>query len=205
MLVLLLAVSGSIYTGVVTPTEASAVGAFCAGILYFVRARRTRAEVYAIVARATRTSCMLAIILLGAHIFSTFFALTQTTQTLIAWVGSLQVNPWIIIVFLVLMYLVLGCFLDQMAILVLTTPIVAPLVASLGFSVVWFGVIKIVTAEVGLVMPPLGLNSFVVAKYSKVPVGEVFWGVLPHVVTHLIAIAILVAFPVLSLFLPDRM
>jgi tripartite ATP-independent transporter DctM subunit len=205
MLVLLLAVSGSIYSGVVTPTEASAVGAFCAGILYFLRARRSRAEVYAVIARATRTSCMLAIILLGAHLFSTFFALTQTTQGLIAWVGSLQVSPWLVIVMLVLMYLVLGCFLDQMAILVLTTPIVAPLVASLGFSVVWFGVIKIVTAEVGLVTPPLGLNSFVVARYSKTPVGEVFWGVTPHVVTHLVAIALLVIFPQLSLFLPGRM
>jgi tripartite ATP-independent transporter DctM subunit len=205
MLVLLMAVSGSIYSGVVTPTEASAVGAACAAILYFLRGKRTAADVFAIVGRATRTSCMLAIILLGAHIFATFFALTQTTQSLIAWVGSLQVNPWVIIACLVLMYLVLGCFMDQMAILVLTTPVVVPLIASLGFSVVWFGVIKIVTAEVGLVTPPLGLNSFVVAKYSKTPIGEVFWGVTPHVITHLVAIALLVIFPQLSLFLPSRM
>jgi TRAP-type C4-dicarboxylate transport system permease large subunit len=95
--------------------------------------------------------------------------------------------------------------MDQTAILVLTTPIVAPLVASLGFSVIWFGVIKIVTAELGLIMPPLGLNAFVVAKYSKVPVSDVFMGAVPHIVTHLIAIAILLLFPALSLWLPDRM
>ncbi len=205
MLVLLLAVSGSIYSGVVTPTEASAVGAFCAAILYFLRARRTRAEVYGVIANATRTSCMLVVILLGAHLFSTFFALTQTTQGLIAWVGALHVDRWTIIALLVLMYLVLGCFMDQMAILVLTTPVVAPLIESLGFSVIWFGVIKIVTAEVGMVTPPMGLNSFVVARYSGTPVGEVFKGVTPHVITHLIAIALLVIFPQLSLFLPNRM
>jgi C4-dicarboxylate transporter, DctM subunit len=88
---------------------------------------------------------------------------------------------------------------------VLTVPIVAPLVHSLGFDLVWFGVIMIVTAELGLVTPPLGLNVFIVAKYSQVPVGEVFMGVLPHVVTHLIAIAILLLFPILSLWLPNHM
>ena len=205
MLALFTAVSVSIYTGFVTPTEASALGALVAALLYFIRARRTASEVYDIIARATRSSCMLAIIILGANIFSTFFTLTQTTQSITAWVGSLPVEPWVIIGLLVLMYLVLGCFMDQTAILVLTTPVIAPLVESLGFSLIWWGVIKIVTAELGLVVPPLGLNAFVVAKYSKIPVGEVFKGVTPHVVTHLIAIAILLLVPALSLWLPGRM
>jgi C4-dicarboxylate transporter, DctM subunit len=205
MLALFTAVSVSIYTGIVTPTEASAVGALCAAILYFIRGSSSAAEVYDIVARSTRTSCMLALIIFGAHIFSTFFALTQTTQSLITWVGSLHLQPWVVILFLVLLYLVLGCFMDQTAILVLTTPVVAPLVASLGYSLIWWGVIKIVTAELGLVAPPLGLNAFVVAKYSKTPVQEVFMGTLPHVITHLIAIAIMLLFPALSLWLPDRM
>ncbi|MCC6198481.1 MAG: TRAP transporter large permease [Burkholderiales bacterium] len=205
MLILLGAVTLSIYTGFVTPTEASAVGAFFAAVLYFWRARRTRAEVHAIVARSTRTSCMLAIILFGAHVFSTFIALTQTTQGIIAWVGGLPVERWMIILVLVFIYIVLGCFMDQAAILVLTTPIVVPLVVSLGYSPIWWGVIVIVTAELGLVTPPLGLNVFVVSKYSKRPVHDVFMGVLPHVVTHLIAIGILLLLPVLSLWLPDRM
>jgi TRAP-type C4-dicarboxylate transport system permease large subunit len=111
----------------------------------------------------------------------------------------------VIIFLLVLMYLVLGCFMDQTAILVLTTPVIAPLVDSLGFSLVWWGVIKIVTAELGLVVPPLGLNAFVVAKYSKIPVSEVFRGVVPHVATHLVAIALLLLIPALSLWLPSRM
>jgi len=205
MLVLFTAVSVSIYTGFVTPTEASALGALFAAALYFLRVKRVTSEVWGIVARATRTSCMLGIIILGAQIFSTFFALTQTTQSFVTWVGSLPVEPWVIILVLVLMYIMLGCFMDQTAILVLTTPIIAPLVGSLGFSLVWWGVIKIVTAELGLVMPPLGLNAFVVSKYSNTPVGEVFKGLVPHILTHLIAIAIMVLFPALSLWLPDRM
>jgi C4-dicarboxylate transporter, DctM subunit len=203
--VLMGAVTVSIYTGFVTPTEASALGALAAAALYFTRKRWNTVELLSIVERAARTSCMLAIIILGAHIFSTFFALTQTTQTIIEWVGALKVDPWTIIFLLVLFYILLGCVLDQTAILVLTTPIVAPLVESLGFSLIWWGVVKIVTAELGLVMPPLGLNAFVVAKYSNTPVSEVFVGVLPHVITHLFAIAVLVLFPVLSLWLPNHM
>ncbi len=205
MLVLMAAVTGIIYTGVATPTEASALGALIAGILYFARARRTRAEVVDLFGRATRTSCMVAVILLGAHVFSTFFVLTQTTQSIIAWVGALPVEPWVIMGVLILGYLVLGCFLDQTAILVLTVPIVAPLVSSLGFDLIWFGVIKIVTAELGMVTPPLGLNCFVVSKYSRTPVEDVFRGTMPHVFAHLVALAILVLFPALTLWLPSQM
>jgi tripartite ATP-independent transporter DctM subunit len=205
MLVLILAVTGIIYTGVATPTEASAVGAFTAGVLYFARGRRTAAEVFDLFSRATRTSCMLAVIILGAYMFSTFFALTQTTQALIAWVGALPVEPWVIIGIIVIGYLILGCFLDQTAILVLTTPIIAPLVSSLGFDLIWFGVIKIVTAELGMVLPPFGLNCFVVSKYSKIPVEDVFRGTAPHVAAHFVALAILLLFPALSLWLPHQM
>lgn len=205
MLVLLFAVTGVIYTGIATPTEASALGALCAGVLYFMRGRRTPAEVFGVVARAARTSCMLAIILFGAHVFSVFFALTQTTQSLVIWIGELPVEPWVILLALVLMYLILGCFMDQMAILVLTVPIVAPLAASLGYDLIFIGVIIIVTAELGMATPPFGLNCFVVAKYSKTPVTDVFMGAMPHVATHIIAIGILLLFPTLILWLPDQM
>jgi C4-dicarboxylate transporter DctM subunit len=148
---------------------------------------------------------MLGTIILGAHVFSTFFALTQTTQSLVAWVGGLPLDPWMIIVILVMIYIALGCFLDQMAILVLTVPVVAPLLQSMGFDLVWFGVIVIVTAELGMVTPPFGLNAFVVSKYSGTPLKEVFIGVWPHIVAHIIAIAILLLFPSLTLWLPNNM
>ncbi len=102
-------------------------------------------------------------------------------------------------------YIVLGSFMDQIAILVLTVPIVLPLIKSLGFDPIWFGVIKIVTAEVGMITPPIGLNCFIVARYAGRPVGEVFQGTFPHFIAHLIAIAILVAFPQIILWLPSQM
>jgi tripartite ATP-independent transporter DctM subunit len=204
MLVLMMAVTGIIYTGIATPTEASALGALCSAILYLWRRRSTK-DLFGILARATKTSCMLGIIILGAHVFTTFFALTQTTQGLITWVGALDVPSWVIVAIIVVIVLILGFFMDQMAILVLTVPIVAPLLSSLGYDLIWFGVIKIVTAEVGLVTPPLGLNCYVVARYSNVKVSDVFWGVLPHVISHVIAITILLLFPAISLWLPNQM
>jgi C4-dicarboxylate transporter DctM subunit len=205
MLFLFMGVTGVIYTGVATPTEASATGALIAGLLYYFYAKRTARDFFEIITRAMRTTCMLGVILLGAHIFAVFFALTQTTQSLVGWVGTLPVEPWVIIAALIIVYIVIGCFLDQMAILVLTVPIVAPLASSLGFDLIWLGVIIIVTAELGMVTPPFGLNAFVVSKYSGMPLQDVFRGVLPHVITHIIAIAMLATFPILTLWLPNRM
>ena len=155
--------------------------------------------------RSAHGTCMIAMILFGASIFGYFFTLTQVTQNLVAWVGSLPVPPWVILTIILFGYIVLGSFMDQIAILVLTVPIVLPLIKSLGYDPLWFGVIKIVTAEVGMITPPVGLNCFVVARYSGLPVAEVFHGVFPHFVAHLIAIAILVIWPQIILWLPIKM
>lgn len=205
MLVLFSSVTVVLYSGIATPTEVSAVGAFLAFIIYYVRSRPSLRDIGKAVTRATITSCMIVVIILGAHIFSTFFALTQAAQNIVAWIGALQAAPWVVVVALVAILLVLGCFLDLMAILVLTVPILAPLVASLGYDLIWWGVIMIVCVEVGLVTPPVGLNAFVVAKGAGLPASEVFRGVAPHVVAHLIAIAILLLFPGLSLWLPSHL
>jgi len=205
MLLLLFAVTGMIYTGIATPTEASALGAIFAGVLYVLRRGFQREEIFTLLSRSIRTACMIGIILLGAHIFSTFFALTQTTQNLVEWVGGLEVNRWAIMMTLVVVYLILGCFLDQMAILVLTIPIVAPMVEQLGFDLIWFGIVVIVIAELGLVTPPMGLNAFVVSKYSGIAVTEVFHGIVPHILAHFVVIALLLLFPAIVLWLPAQM
>ena len=102
-------------------------------------------------------------------------------------------------------YIILGMFMDQIAILVLTVPIVVPLIKTLGFDPLWFGIVKIVTAEIGMITPPIGLNCFVVARYSGRPVSEVFHGSLPHFIAHILAIAVLTAFPEIILWLPSKM
>lgn len=205
MLLLFLAVTGLIYTGVATPTEASGIGAFCAFLLAFKEGKITFRTTGTSLTRAARTSCMIVLIILGAHIFGYFFTLTQSTQGLVTWVGTLDMSPWIIMAFILFGYLVLGCMMDQVAILILTVPVVLPLVQSLGFDPVWFGVIVIVTAEVGMVTPPVGLNVFVVARYTGRPLTEIFRGVMPHVAAHVIAITMMVAFPQIILWLPSTM
>ena len=205
MLLLFGMVTGVIYTGVATPTEASALGAFGAFVLALWKGKINGTTLRSALLRSAHGTCMIAMILFGASIFGYFFTLTQVTQNLVAWVGSLPVPPWVILTIILFGYIVLGSFMDQIAILVLTVPIVLPLIKSLGYDPLWFGVIKIVTAEVGMITPPVGLNCFVVARYSGRPVAEVFHGVFPHFVAHLIAIAILVIWPMIILWLPIKM
>ncbi|WP_456618007.1 MULTISPECIES: TRAP transporter large permease [unclassified Bradyrhizobium] len=205
MVVLFSIVTGTIYLGVATPTEASAFGAFGAFLLAIVKGKITPSSLYRTLLRACHGTCMIIMILVGASIFGYFFTLTHVTQDLVAWIGSLPASRWVIITLILCGYIVLGSFMDQIAILVLTVPIVLPLIKTLGFDPIWFGVIKIVTAEVGMITPPVGLNCFIVARYAKRPVAEVFHGTFPHFIAHLIVIAILVAFPSIILWLPSQM
>lgn len=205
MLLLMGLVTGSIYAGIATVTESAALGAVGSLIIALARRRVTWKNFLQALKNATHGTCMILMIVVGASIFGYFFALTQITQDLVAWVGGLDISRWWIIFALLVGYLILGTFMDQMAIIFLTVPIVLPVIVSLGFDPIWFGVIKIVTAEVGLIMPPIGLNCFVVSRYSGLAVTEVFRGSVPHVIAHFIAIAILVAFPQISLWLPSHM
>lgn len=205
MLVLFGIVTGVIYSGIATPTEASAFGALGAFLLALQRRKLDWPTGLRTFQHAAQGTCMITMILVGASIFGYFFTITQVTQGLVAWVGGLDVSRWVVITLILCGYIVLGSFMDQIAILVLTVPIVLPLVKSLGFDPLWFGVIKIVTAEVGMITPPIGLNCFIVARYANRPVSDVFHGIWPHFVAHILAIAVLVAFPSIILWLPSRM
>ena len=131
--------------------------------------------------------------------------LSQAPQTLVKAMAGLDVAPWVVMTLILAMYLVLGWFLDQVKIIILTVPVVLPLVVSIGYDPIWFGVIVVVMAELGMVTPPVGLNVFVVARYTGQPPEEIFAGVMPHVISHLVLVALLVIFPQLILFAPQRM
>jgi tripartite ATP-independent transporter DctM subunit len=205
MVFLFMAVTGVIYTGIATPTEASGLGAFGA-FLIAVKERKVNFNALSrALVHASHASCMIIMIVVCAKVFGYYFTLTQTTQAIVQWVSAMDVHRMLVMTFILFGYLVLGCLMDQVAILILTVPIVLPLVKALGFDPVWFGVIVIVMAEVGLVTPPVGLNVFVVARYAKRPLGEIFRGVWPHVFSHLILVAVMVAFPAIILWLPSKM
>lgn len=205
MLLLLFLVTGVIYMGIATPTEASALGAFGALVLTATVGKLSYPTLRHVLARSARATCMILMIVIGAHIFGFFLTLSQVTQMTVSFITSLDVSPYVVMAMIVLVYIILGCFMDQLAILILTVPIVVPAITALGFDPVWFGVVVVVTAEVGMVTPPLGLNVFVVARYSGRPLEEIFAGIAPHVVAHLLVIAALIAWPGLVLWLPSTM
>ncbi|HWK68444.1 MAG TPA: TRAP transporter large permease [Rhizobiaceae bacterium] len=205
MLVLFLAITGTIYSGIATPTEASGIGAFIAMLLAVKERKLTPATLWIALRNSAQTSCMILFIILGAHVFGYFVTITRVTNDLSEWVAALPLAPLAIMALILVGYIILGFFMDQIAILILTVPVVLPIVLKLGFDPVWFGVIVVVTAEVGMVTPPLGMNVFVVARYTRRPLGELFRGVMPHVWAHLIVIALLTLFPGIILWLPSTM
>ncbi|MFD2398708.1 TRAP transporter large permease [Prauserella oleivorans] len=176
VLALFALVTGTVYFGVATPTEAAALGAVGGFALMAARRRVTWSAIKHAIVETINSSVMILMIILGAHILGYFITSTRVTPAVVEWVGSLDVAPIVVIVFLALCYVVLGFFLDQIAILALTVPIVLPLVLELGYDPIWFGVLIVLLAEIGLVTPPLGLNVFVVARTARHPVTEVFWG-----------------------------
>lgn len=204
-LVLFTMVTGVIYLGVATPTEASALGACGATLLAWMRGALTRQSFIEAVASTARTTAMIYTIIIGAHVFGYFLTFTRVTQSLVSWIAEVSPPVFLVLIAIVVLYLVLGCFMDQLAILILTVPIVLPLVVSLGYDPVWLGVIVVLLAEVGMVTPPVGMNVFVVSRYTGLPTSEVFAGVWPHVFAHLVLIAILMAFPEIILWLPSTM
>lgn len=205
MMVLFLAVTGTIYSGIATPTEAAGLAAFVAMLLAIRERKLTKASLWHALRSSAQTTCMILFIILGAHIFGYFFTLTRVTNDLAAWVGGLPYPPLAIMTLILIGYIILGFFMDQIAILILTVPVTLPVVLQLGYDPIWFGVIVVVTAELGMVTPPLGMNVFVVARYTRRPMGELFRGVLPHVWAHLLVIALMTLFPQLVLWLPSTM
>ncbi len=205
MIFLLLAVTGVIYLGVATPTEAAAIGAFGAFLLTVWQRRLSVKALRASLVAAASTTCMILMIIIGAKIFGYFLTLTQTTQFIIASIQDSGLSRWLILLLILFIYLVLGCMMDQIAILILTVPVVLPVITGLGFDPIWFGVVVIVLAEVGMVTPPVGLNVFVVARFTGRPLEEIFAGIWPHVIAHLVLVALLCAFPALVLWLPSTM
>jgi tripartite ATP-independent transporter DctM subunit len=205
MVLLFVGVVGVIYSGIATPTEASAMGAFGAFLIALGMGKLDFKGAVRAAYKAGRTTCMVLLVVMCAHVLAYFLVMTHVTEDLLAWVGTLGMPPWGILIVVYAIYLVLGCFLDLAAMLVLTIPVVLPLVQSLGYDPVWFGIMVIVLGEVGMVTPPVGMNVFVVARVTQQPVAEVFRGVLPHVVAHLFAVAVLTIWPALILWLPSTM
>jgi tripartite ATP-independent transporter DctM subunit len=195
----------SLYGGIATATEVAAIGA-SSTLVYLLATRRfSRAGFANALARTMRISAMMLFIVVGAMIFGYYLTISRAPQDLIAWIAESGLSPLEILALILLIYIVLGCMMDQIAILLITLPMTFPLVTSLGYDPIWFGVVVVKLVEIGLVTPPLGMNVFVVSATTGVPVGAVFRGTAYLLVFEAITLALLLAFPVFSLWLPSMM
>lgn len=202
VLTLMLIIILAIYSGVITPTEIGAVGALMALLLSVVMGRVGVRGIIGALTKATRNSAMILTIIACAAVFGAFITLTGVTRDLLFAIEQSGVNRFVVLGSVLLLLLVLGFFLDQIAILVLTMPLVFPLLSGLGFDAVWLGIIFVKTAEIGLITPPMGLNVFIVSSTTNVPAREIFKGIWPFVATEFLVLGLLVAVPAFSLWLP---
>lgn len=205
-LLLLGLVIGGIYGGLVTITEAAGLGAFSALAIGILRRRLSWQDIVHSLVEALRTSAAIFFIVIAAFLFQYFLAVTQMSQLLSGFLTSLPVGPLGIVIVILAFYIVAGMFIDELAIILLTIPIVFPIVTGLGFDPVWFGVLVVVTVQIGLIAPPVGIICFIMNNMvPDIGLINIYKGAMPFVVADLVWLAMLVAFPSLSLLLPRLM
>ena len=203
---LFIAVILSIYFGIVTATEAAAAGALLTALIGFARRRLSVSSLLDSLVEALRTSVAIYVVLIGATLFGYFLAITQVPQEITSFLIELGAGRYGTLALILLLFFVMGCFLDAMAMIILMVPIVFPVITQLGFDPVWFGVIIVMTVELGLITPPVGMNVYVINSIAhRVSLTTIFKGVLPFVAVDVLRLVLLIAFPALVLFLPGSM
>jgi C4-dicarboxylate transporter DctM subunit len=206
VMLLFVLIIGGIYLGVVTPTEAAAAGAVLTAVIGLLRRRLSARTLVACLVEALRTSVAIFTILIGALLFGYFLAITQTPQKITGLLVALELGRYGTLALILAFFLLMGCVLDAMAMIILLVPIVFPVIQTLGFDPIWFGVIVVMTVELGLITPPVGMNVFVINSIiPEVNLLAVFRGVAPFILTDVLRLTLLVAFPWLVLFLPQTM
>ena len=205
-LVIFLLVIGGIYTGVLTPTEAAGVGATLLFIMTAAKRKLTTKALLASLYESIRISVMVLFLVAGANVFSYFLALSTIPMKMSVWIGGLAISKYVILSIIVSIYLMLGCFLDAISMMILTLPVIFPVVVKLGFDPIWFGVICVLMMGAGLITPPMGLCVFTVAGIAEdASLEEVFQGALPFLIAILFVTFLITLFPQLALVLPGMM
>ncbi len=205
-LLLFLIVMGGIYAGFFTPTEAGAVGATVLLLVSLLKGKLTWANLVEALLESVRISVMVLVLVAGANVFSYFLALSTIPMQVAGWAAELEVSRYMVHTVIILIYLFLGCFLDAISMMVLTMPVIYPVILALHFDPIWFGVIAVLMMEAGLVTPPMGLNIFTVAGVSQgVAVETIFKGVTPFLLAVFMVVFLITVFPDIALMLPNMM
>ncbi|WP_418320749.1 TRAP transporter large permease [Piscinibacter sakaiensis] len=207
VLLIFVIVIGGIYTGIFTPTEGAAVGAVCTGLLAWQRGGLSGPKLREAFEATANGTAMVFMIVLGAAAYNTFLALSQLPQELAGWVGEQGFGPYTVLTGILLFYLIFGCVMDSLSMILLTIPIFFPMFVGLDFGLppedaaIWFGVLVLIVVEVGLITPPVGMNLFVIQSMAPgVTIRDTYRGVLPFVASDLLRVVVLVLFPSITLF-----
>lgn len=207
VLLIFIIVIGGIYTGIFTPTEGAAVGAAATAILAWWRGGLRRAKVFEAFEATASATAMVFMIVLGAAAYNNFLALSQLPQELAAWVGDQGFGPYAVLSAILIFYLIFGCVMDSLSMILLTIPIFFPMIAGLDFGLspehtaIWFGILVLIVVEVGLITPPVGMNLFVIQSMAPdIPMRETYRGIWPFVASDLLRVVVLVLFPAITLF-----
>ncbi len=208
VILIFVAVVGGIYAGIFTPTEAAAVGAAGTGLVALASGQMNWSKLNQAILSTAASSAMIFLIILGAGIYNNFLSLTQLPQTASVWVGDQGFSPWFVLTIVLIMYLVFGCVMDSLSMVLLTVPIIFPIMSILDFGMsvndfgLWFGILVLIVVEVGLITPPVGMNLFIINSMAKeTPIGQTYKGALPFVLTDMVRVVILAAFPPITLWL----
>lgn len=200
---LFIVVIGGLYSGFFTATEAAAVGAFGAWLLGVVTRQLTWRDTFDGFMSTMRTTAMLFVILIAANAFTYFVVLTQIPQALVSMVEALSLSPVMILILIGIFYVILGCFLEAFGMILITVPILLPVVIEAGYDPIWFGVFLVVMIELGMITPPVGMNIFVIqAELPKMPLGRLYQAVLPFLIAPIVLALLLIAAPSVATFLP---
>lgn len=202
----ILVVMGGIYTGIFTVNEGAAVGLVLALTFAFGRGLLTGETFWKTLREQAGSIALLYLILIGANIFGYFVTLSHMPEAMVEWVKALGIPPIAVICVLIVMYIALGCVFDALSGMVLTLPFVAPLVAGLGYDLVWWGIVNVMLIEIGMITPPVGINVFVMHGLRKdIPLITIFRGITPFLIANLVALAVVVAFPEIVTWLPKAL
>jgi len=201
-----LLVIGGIYFGIFTPNEAAGVGATTLFLTAILKRKLTWETLLASLQETVRISVMVLFLVAAANVFSYFLALSMIPMKVSSWIIGLGVSRYVVLIIIILIYLLLGCFLDAISMMVLTLPVILPVMATLKFDPIWFGVVCVIMMEAGLITPPMGLNVFTVAAIAKdTSLEEIFKGALPFLVAMLMVTFLITLFPQIALYLPGMM
>jgi C4-dicarboxylate transporter, DctM subunit len=206
VLLLFFIVMGGIYAGIFTPTEAAGIGATGAFFFTLFRKKLTLQILKKVLVDSASTTAMIFFLLIGSMIFANFVNVVGMPDALAEFVLGWDVSPFVVVLILMLVYVLLGCILESMSMIVLTVPVFYPMIQALGFDLIWFGIVVVVVTEISLITPPVGLNVFVLkAVLPDVKVSTIFKGVTPFWIADIIRLTLIVLFPAISLFLAHMM